>query len=212
MAGLEERYHPVTPQVRLPTSTPLKPQFDPTPQTLSLAIMEAYTQSVINSIGPNATPRVKEVFPVLIRKLHEFADEVDLSVDEWLDACKLMIQAGKISDDKRNEMILVSDVLGLESLVDMLQHKRHAKNSVQEGATASAILGPFFRENVPVQENGSSILKRDEKGAPHVYLHGQVRNSSGKPIPGALIDVWHDVGIATSRILECSLSGTKWPL
>lgn len=63
--------------------------------------------------------------------------------------CELLIEAGKVSSDKRNEMILVSDVLGIESLVDMMEHERFAAAG-SGNATASAILGPFYRTVRPL--------------------------------------------------------------
>ncbi|GAA6021661.1 hypothetical protein JCM10207_008105 [Rhodosporidiobolus poonsookiae] len=149
-----------------------------------------YTASVVAAIGAKASPRVKEVFPNLIKHLHAFLIESEITVEEWLQACDLLVEAGKVSSDKRNEMILVTDVLGVESLVDMMEHARYAKNGV--AATESAILGPFYREGVPVQPNGTSIIRQKEPGAPYTHLYGTVHGSDGKPLPGAIVDVWHD--------------------
>lgn len=77
----------------------------------------AYTASVVAAIGENASPRVRDAFPVLLRKLHEAVVETGLTNAEWLAACALLIEAGKVSSDTRNELVLISDVLGVESLV-----------------------------------------------------------------------------------------------
>lgn len=45
-----------------------------------------------------------------MKHLHQFATEVDLTIEEWLLACDVLIKSGKMSDEKRNELILVSDV------------------------------------------------------------------------------------------------------
>jgi len=79
----------------------------------------AYTESVIAAIGSKASPRVNQALPILIRHLHAAVIESGLTTEEWLESCDLLIEAGKISSDKRNEMVLVSDVLGVETLVDM---------------------------------------------------------------------------------------------
>lgn len=73
----------------------------------------------------------------------------------------------------------------------MLQHERSAKTNVN--ATESAILGPFYREGVPEQPNGTSIIRTAEPGAPFVHLHGTVTGKDGLPVVGAIVDVWHDV-------------------
>ena len=82
--------------------------------------MEKFTDTVINAIGPNANSRAREVMTALIRHMHDFAREVKLTTPEYLAACDFVVSIGKISDDKRNEAILASDVFGLESLVDFL--------------------------------------------------------------------------------------------
>jgi catechol 1,2-dioxygenase len=74
-----------------------------------------FTQRVINATGPKANPRMKEVIGPLLRHLHDFAREVNLTVDEWMAGVELINWAGQMSNDRRNEGQLVCDVLGLES-------------------------------------------------------------------------------------------------
>ena len=81
-----------------------KPRFDPN-----------YTQHVINATGPKTTPRMREVMSSLIRHVHDFAREVELTVDEWMLGVELINWAGQMSNEERNEGQLVCDVIGLES-------------------------------------------------------------------------------------------------
>jgi catechol 1,2-dioxygenase len=74
-----------------------------------------FTQNVINSMGPKTSPRMREVMSCLIRHVHDFARETELTVDEWMQGVELLNWAGKMSDEKRNEGQLVCDVIGLES-------------------------------------------------------------------------------------------------
>ena len=74
-----------------------------------------FTQHVIDSIGPKTTPRMRQVMSSLIRHAHDFARENELTVEEWMKGVELLNWAGKMSDDKRNEGLLVCDVIGLES-------------------------------------------------------------------------------------------------
>jgi catechol 1,2-dioxygenase len=136
--------------------------------------------------------------------LHAFIDEVQLTPEEWLLACNGLAKAGQVSDETRNEFILISDVLGIESLVDTLAQKRvrekikTKETSASKEPTSSAVLGPFFRENAPVLDMGSDIVKdhstTDENGkkGESTYVFGTIKDMNGNPIEGAVIDVWHD--------------------
>ncbi len=76
-----------------------------------------FTQHVIDAMGPKTSPRMREVMTSLTRHLHDFAREVELTVDEWMAGVELINWAGRMSDDKRNEGQLLCDIVGLESSV-----------------------------------------------------------------------------------------------
>lgn len=99
-------------------------------------------------------------------------------------------QAGRMSDDRRNEGQLFADILGLESLVDEITYK--LASEAEDAPTATAILGPFWRKDAPVYPMDFSIVQNDLKDADHTYMFGQVSDfATGKPIEGAEVDVWH---------------------
>jgi catechol 1,2-dioxygenase len=75
----------------------------------------AFTEHVINSMGPKTSPRLRQVMTSLIRHVHDFAREVDLTVDEWMVGVQMINRAGQMSSDVRNEGQLLCDVIGLES-------------------------------------------------------------------------------------------------
>lgn len=101
-----------------------------------------------------------------------------------------------MSDDRRNETQLLCDILGLESLVDEITSKLLATSTAD---TPSAILGPFYRHNAPLLPNGSSIVQNLDPSvswygkavADSAFVTGRVLSSSGNPIQGAVLDVWH---------------------
>lgn len=147
--------------------------------------IEAFTDTVIGAIGPKTTPRTRELMSALIRHMHDFAREVKLTTPEYLAACDFVVRIGQMSDDKRNEAILASDVFGLESLVDILDH-----HSAERGAaTESAVLGPFWRENSPLLPNGSTIVQGGKEGD-SVLVQGRVLGVNGRPVKDALVAVW----------------------
>lgn len=74
-----------------------------------------FTRTVIESMGPATSPRLREVMSSLIRHVHDFAREVQLTTDEWMAGVQLINWAGQMSNEKRNEGQLLCDVLGLES-------------------------------------------------------------------------------------------------
>lgn len=171
----------------------------------SSAPLDPYTKSCQDVSGPNAHPRAKLVLDSLMKHLHAFAREVSLTNDEWLAACDLLIRSGKMSDDRRNELILISDVLGLESLVDSIAYEQAAASSSSAAkanggveATQSAILGPFYRTGAPEYPNGSdivldhSIKSSEGKTGETCFMYGTVTDAAtGKPVVGAKIDIWH---------------------
>ncbi|KAL2164622.1 hypothetical protein VTH06DRAFT_3839 [Thermothelomyces fergusii] len=155
-----------------------------------------FTDRVIAATGPNANRRLAEVMPSLVRHLHAFAREVNLTVAEWMAAVDFINECGKMSDDRRNETQLLCDIVGLESLVDEITSKMLATS---DSETPSAILGPFYRHDAPLLPNGSSIVRNlspavpwyEQAVADSALITGRVLTSSGAPIEGAIVDVWH---------------------
>ena len=131
-------------------------------------------------MGPDVNPRLKEVMCSLVSHLHDFAKEVNLTHEEWETGISFLERAGEISDAERHEFVLLSDVLGLSSLVDMI-------NSRPEG-TSSSVLGPFHISGSPPLAVGGD-LKGDFEG-PVLLAQGLVKNTDGEPIEGATLDIW----------------------
>ncbi|OCK95993.1 catechol 1,2-dioxygenase 1 [Cenococcum geophilum 1.58] len=148
-----------------------------------------FTQNVISATGLRASPRMRKVMASLIQHLHDFARENEITVDEWMAGVELINEAGRMSTDRRNEGQLVCDVLGLESLVDEITYK--LASDAKDAPTATAILGPFWREDAPARKMGETIVFGIENGD-RTYMHGQVLDyRTRKPIEGAELDVWH---------------------
>ncbi|KAF4459796.1 catechol dioxygenase [Fusarium albosuccineum] len=150
---------------------------------------QAFTQQVIDSFGPKTDPRLREVMSSFVQHMHDFARETQLTVDEWMMAVKMINWAGQMSNDRRNEGQLMCDVIGLESLVDDITHRAAAKEAAS--GTATAILGPFWRADTPIRENGTTITFDTPKDGLVAYLYGTVTSAeTGKPLPNASVEVW----------------------
>lgn len=140
------------------------------------------TQAVIASFAGTADPRLKQILISLVQHLHAFAREVELTEDEWFKGIAFLTRCGHITDDKRQEFILLSDVLGLSMLtVAMNNHK-------PEGCTEATVFGPFYVKDAPQYELGADIAN-GAKGTP-CQVRGTVRGTRGEAIAGATLDVW----------------------
>jgi catechol 1,2-dioxygenase len=127
-------------------------------------------------------PRLHEVTKSLIRHLHGFVKEVEPTNEEWMAGIKFLTETGHMCTDWRQEFILLSDTLGVSMLVETINNRKPS------GATETTVLGPFYIEGAPKLENGANI-SLDGKGEP-MLVRGRVTDTAGKPIAGALLDVW----------------------
>lgn len=149
--------------------------------------MDVVTEDTITDLAVSrwATakdPRTGEVLTALVRHLHDFAREVRLTEAEWMAAVRWLTATGQISDDKREEFILASDVLGLSMLVVQMNH------DLDPAATPATVLGPFHIDGSPELEFGADM----SQGLPGIplYITGAVRGLDGTPVSGAVLDVW----------------------
>lgn len=140
------------------------------------------TDAVVAQFEGARDPRLKQILTSLIRHVHDFVREVELTEAEWLAGIQFLTAIGHMCDDKRQEFILLSDTLGVSILVDAINHRKPA------GATESSILGPFYVEGAPELPLGASIA-RNAEGDP-VIVSGRVLTPQGRPISSALLDVW----------------------
>lgn len=128
------------------------------------------------------TTRLRKVMDALVRHLHAFVREVRPTDEEWEAGLAFVTALGQTTNDTHNETILAADVLGLSSLVGMLN------NPTYGGETAAALLGPFWRKGAPELPLGASIAREGTPGIP-LSISGRV-TSGGVPVPGALVDIW----------------------
>ncbi|MDB5904162.1 MAG: hydroxyquinol 1,2-dioxygenase [Betaproteobacteria bacterium] len=140
------------------------------------------TDVVLARLQNTADPRFRKVMESLIQHLHAFLREVELTEAEWFEAIRFLTATGQKCDDKRQEYILLSDVLGVSMLVDAINHRRPG------AATENTVLGPFYVHGAPEIQNGGDMAAGWE-GEP-TYVTGSVRSTDGKPIAGAVLDLW----------------------
>lgn len=140
------------------------------------------TQAVVASFDTSTDPRTKTLMTALVRHLHAFAREVNLTEDEYFTAIDFLTRTGQISAGTRQEFVLLADVLGLSMLTVGLG------NPKPPGATESTVFGPFFVEGSPeIQLYGD--IANGAPGQP-CLVTGRVLNTEGEPIAGALVETW----------------------
>lgn len=127
-------------------------------------------------------PRLRHVLQRLVHHLHAFARDVELTEAEWEAGIRFLTRTGHITDDQRQEFILLSDVLGLSMLTVGLNHP------VGGGETESTVFGPFFVDGAPHVPLGGDVAG-GASGTP-AYVEGTVRGPAGEPVPDARIEVW----------------------
>jgi len=138
------------------------------------------TAEVLEAYAGTPDPRLRELLSALIRHLHAFATETGLTTQEWMAGIEFLTAVGHKCDPRRQEFILLSDVLGLSSLVEAI--------NAADGATEPTVLGPFYLPGAPRREMGEQIGRMLD-GEP-TLIRGRVTDTAGKPLAGARLDVW----------------------
>ncbi|WP_210583315.1 intradiol ring-cleavage dioxygenase [Streptomyces sp. GESEQ-35] len=143
---------------------------------------ETATQAVVDSFAQTQDPRLREILESFTRHLHSFVREVEPNQGEWEGAIDFLTAIGRMCDDKRQEFILFSDVMGVSMLVDAINNRK------PQGATESTVLGPFHVIESPVRKLGEDIAV--DHTSPRCLVRGRVLTLAGVPVPGAQVDVW----------------------
>src|SRR5262245_48659975 len=142
------------------------------------------TEAVVARLEESKDPRFARIMESAVRHLHAFAKEVELTEEEWFEGIKFLTAVGQKCDAKRQELILLSDVLGLSMMVVALNHK------TAPGATEATVIGPFFAHGARELEYGADLRTGATVKGEDCWVGGRVLSVDGKPIPGATLDIW----------------------
>ena len=144
------------------------------------------TEVVVARLEATPDPRLREITQALVRHLHAFAKEVRLTDEEWLAGIMFLTATGQMCDERRQEFILLSDTLGVSSLIDLINH-----SDVEALATEPTILGPFYVPGSPERAFGESMVEYEDGGEVAIF-RGVVTDTDGSPLEGVLLDVWQN--------------------
>jgi hydroxyquinol 1,2-dioxygenase len=142
------------------------------------------TKAVLNELERAPNARLRQVMAAFIRHLHDFAREVKLTEEEFQAAMGYIVALGKHSNESHNEAVLMSGSLGFSTLICLLNNGNRGQTE-----TDANLLGPFWRLDSPVTANGASIVRSPTPG-PVLFVDASFRDTQGKPIAGAEVDIW----------------------
>jgi catechol 1,2-dioxygenase len=143
---------------------------------------ERSAEIVAASFAEGTDPRLREILTSLVTHAHAFVKDTGLTVDEWAAGVRFLTETGQACTGTRQEVILLSDVLGVSMLVETLN------NRADGDLTESTVEGPFHLVASPPRALGDSI---DDMGSGEPCLvTGRVVDDGGRPVAGAAVDVW----------------------
>jgi hydroxyquinol 1,2-dioxygenase len=138
---------------------------------------DTITQAVIARHAAAGDARLREVVTSLVQHLHAFAREVKLSEAEWAEGVRFLTECGRLSGERRQEVALLSDALGLSTLVSAQNHR------AAKGATEPSAPGALRADATPAAAEAG-------RGGEPCFVRGSVRTRDGAPIAGAEVKVW----------------------
>jgi catechol 1,2-dioxygenase len=146
---------------------------------------ENVTDAVLDAFKTTSDPRLREILNALVRHLHAFARDVHLTEEEFEKAIGIITRLGQLTTANHNEVVLMSGSLGFSTLICLLNNGNNGQTE-----TTANLLGPFWRMNSPRTESGGSIIRSPTPG-PAMFVNCWVKDTHGKPIEGAEVDIWH---------------------
>ena len=157
------------------------------------------TDAVLATLGDTQDARLKTVMTSFIKHLHAFLREVEPTDDEWLLGVQFLTDVGQMCNERRQEFILLSDILGVTALKDAINHRSPA------GVTEATLLGPFYREGAPEVPLSHNIAE-GLPGEPMI-VYGRVTALDGRPVPRARVEIWHATGDGFYDVQMADLNG-----
>ncbi|MDP9092251.1 MAG: hydroxyquinol 1,2-dioxygenase [Actinomycetota bacterium] len=157
----------------------MRSQQPPTDQVTSEQLL---VDRVISSFADTPNDRLRDVMSSLVSHLHAFIRDVRLTEDEWQQAITFLTRTGHITDDRRQEFILLSDVLGASMQTIIIN------DNADSGATEATVVGPFFVDNSPEIPLGGDTA--NGAGGQPCWVEGRVTDTDGRALAGARVEVW----------------------
>lgn len=146
---------------------------------------EDVTKAVLAELDRSTDERFKEIMSIAVKHLHAFVREAKLTEPEYHKACGIIAKLGQLTTPSHNEVVLSGGSLGVSALVCLLNNGDKGQHQ-----TTANLMGPFWRSDQPIAENGSSLVRSDTPGLP-IFVDAYIKDQQGKPVADARVDVWH---------------------
>jgi catechol 1,2-dioxygenase len=129
-------------------------------------------------------PRLKQVVNRILVDLMVAIDDLDITMDEFWTGVAYLTQAGK-----QGEFGLIVPGVVLEHFLDLRLDEAERRAGLA-GGTVRTIEGPLYIAGAPLSKGEARLDDGTDPGEV-LFVEGQVRDVLGKPIAGAVVDVWH---------------------
>ena len=120
---------------------------------------------------------------VITRKLHEAVKEIEPTQDEWMQAILFLTRTGQMCNEWRQEFILLSDIARRLD-AGRRDQQPQAVGRLRERRCSGRSTSPTRRACRWAPISASTARART------LVIHGRVLDTEGKPIAGAMLDVW----------------------
>lgn len=149
----------------------------------SESALQGPVEALAARLSGSAETRLAHALLSVVGQLHSLVADLKPSADELRHVIEFLTEVGHSADARRQEWVLLADVIGISTLVEDINSPR------PNGATPNTLPGPFYRSDVPDLPNGAN-LSRDGKG-PSLFVNGRITDLQGQPVPQAGVEVWH---------------------
>jgi hydroxyquinol 1,2-dioxygenase len=149
---------------------------------VSDAMTDTAPEAFAARLAPLGESRLPRALALVSRHLAALATELQATPEDLRHAIAFLTDIGHSTDARRQEWVLLADVLGLSSLIE------DRANPLPPGSTPATLPGPFYRADAPDLPDGATIAL-DGKGEP-LHVTARVAALDGTPLRGALAEVW----------------------
>ncbi len=133
---------------------------------------------------PGGDARLKRIVGRIVADICRTVEEFDVSPSEFWTAVGYLTRLGQA-----NEGGLLVAGLGIEHFLDLVLDAREQAAGLA-GGTPRTIEGPLWVPGAPLCK-GEARLDQDPEAGEALFMEGQVRDIEGRPVAGAIVDVWH---------------------